>query len=63
MVFLIFRTLKNDELIYKTELIHNELIYKINKLTDLENDGWRGMVEGGTDWEFGMDTYTLIYLK
>lgn len=46
MVFLICRTLKNDELIYKTELIHNELIYKINKLTDLENE----LMVGGEWW-------------
>ena len=37
-----------------------------DRLIDLENEhmvtrgeGW----ERGTDWEFGMDTYTLLYLK
>ena len=44
----------------------NELIYKANRLTDLENElmvtrGKRG--GGGINWEFGIDMYTLLYLK
>ena len=36
-----------------------------NILTDLENElvDTRGKAEGAIDWEFGMDMYTLIYLK
>ena len=50
--------LKNDtnEFIYKTEI----------RLTNLENELWvtrREGVGGGIDWEFGVDTYTLLCLK
>ena len=41
-------------------------LWNRNRLTDLENelmvtwgDGW----EAGLDWEFGIDIYTLLYLK
>ena len=50
MTLLICRTLKNDELTYKTEFIYNELIYKTNKLTDLENE----LMVGG-EWWGGVD--------
>ena len=57
MISLICRILKNDT---------NELIYKTETDSDLENElmvtrgkGWGG----GTDWQFGIDMYTLLYLK
>ena len=36
-----------------------------NRLTDLENEFMvpGGRAVGGTDWEFGIDMYTLLYLK
>ena len=45
----------------------NELIYRNrNRLTDLVNElmvtGGKGG-GGGIDWEFGIDMYTLLYLK
>ena len=57
MISLICRILKNDT---------NELIYKTETDSDLENElmvtrgkGWRG----GIVREFGIDIYTLLYLK
>ena len=43
----------------------NELLYKTKRLTDLENELMvtSGEVEGGIDWEFGIDMCTLLYLK
>ena len=44
------------------------LLTKRNRLTDLENElmvtgGVGGKCGGGIDWEFGVDMYTLLYLK
>ena len=48
------------------KLIQMNLLQNRNRLTDLENElmvtrgeGW----EGGIDREFGIDMYTLLYLK
>ena len=30
-----------------------------NKLIGTKGEGW----QGGTDWNFGIDMYTLLYLK
>ena len=38
----------------------NELIYKIKTDLEIELMVTSG---GGIDWEFGMDMYTLLYLK
>ena len=36
-----------------------------NRVTDVENNlmGNRGEREGGINWETGIDTYTLLYIK
>ena len=42
------------------------LLQNRNRLTDLENGLMVTRVEGlggGIDWEFGIDMYTLLYLK
>ena len=45
----------------------NELITKLkqtHRLSDRTYGYWGGEgVEGGIDWEFGIDMYTLLYLK
>ena len=54
---LIGRIFKNDT---------NELNYKMEADSDLENElmvSRQEEWEGGIDWEFGMDMYTLLYLK
>ena len=47
--------------LYKCSYLQNR-----NILTDLENElmvtRWEGRV-GGINWEFGIDIYTLLYLK
>ena len=50
--------LKNDrELTYKTE---TDLQTWLREQTyGYQRDGWRR----GTDWEFGIEMYTLLYLK
>ena len=41
----------------------NELIYEREmRLTDLENE-FTAIRRGGTEWEFGIDMYTLLFLK
>ena len=43
----------------------NELIHKNrNRVTDVENKLMvtRGWVEGGINWETGIDLYTLLYM-
>ena len=57
MISLISRILKNDTngFIYKTEtdsVLEEELM--VSKV---------GRLWGGTDWEFGIDLNTLLYLK
>ena len=48
------QSLKNDT---------NELIYKTERLTELENEFMvtRGKRERDRAWEFGIDMYTLLY--
>ena len=53
--------MQNLKILYKWTYLQNR-----NRLTDLENElmvtreeGWRG----GIDGEFGIDMYTLLYLK
>ena len=44
----------------------NELIYKTETDSDLENELMVSRGKGGegrTDWESGIDMYTLLYLK
>ena len=43
----------------------NELIYKTNRLTDLENKLMVTKRESGEgiNWEFGINRYTLLYVK
>ena len=44
-----------NELIYKTETDSQT----VNELMVTRGKGW----EGGVGWEFGIDMYTLLYLK
>ena len=47
------------------KMITNELIYKTERVTDLENKLMvtRGEgLGGGIDWEFGIDMYTQCYV-
>ena len=57
MISLISRILKNDanEFIYKTET--DSILEKELMVTKA------GRLRGGTDWEFGIDINTLLYLK
>ena len=43
----------------------NELIYKTNNITDLVKEPLMVTMGGKRErnWEFGIDTYTLLYLK
>ena len=44
----------------------HELIYKVEKLTDIDNEFMvtRGQrLEGGITWKFGIDMYTRLNLK
>ena len=39
-----------------------DLFTKQKRLTDLENE-FMAIRRGGTEWEFGIDMYTLLFLK
>ena len=41
----------------------NELLYKTETDSQTHREQIHGYQGGGIDWEFGMDMYTLIYLK
>ena len=58
MISLYAEALRNDtnELLYKTE---TESQTQIRNLMVTWTEEWRG----GIDWEFGIDMYTLLYLK
>ena len=46
-------------------MIQNELILNRNILTDIRKQiyGYQQGSEGGINWEFGLNIYTLLYMK